>query len=283
LFVGFRYGDPVLHFVILTLDSAAVSHLLFESLHKSPLLVGDLPEAASFSRVIFGMPEDEVALNLRQKLGHLYEDALGALFESSEQVEVIERNLQIQIDRHQTVGELDYLLRDREREGLVHLELAVKFYLAVDSEDGMMFPGPDARDDYYRKLKRLRAHQLVLPGKFSEHLPSEYRAEAIRTEQLIYGCLFDHVSSEELAHAEFINPNCRRGRWLREDEEEDYLRGTEKVWVIPKALWPVPFPLLEGVELERWDSGQGVDRCVMVKITGDERPHFIMPSGYPGR
>ena len=198
--------------------------------------------------------------------------------ESSAALQVVEKSLQIRSDIHHTLGELDFLIRSPAK--LIHLEIAVKFYLAVKTPTGWHLPGPDARDNYARKLARLRGHQLVLAQKFQEHLPELSRTETIHPEQLIYGCLFDHIDAEE-ATADFINLGCRRGRWLYLHELEQYAGKPADIHSIPKPLWPVMLEHLTHVTLEPWSEEQMEDRCTMVKIGEDPRPHFIVPPGYP--
>ena len=81
---------------------------LVQSLLVSPLLVGDLPNADRFDRALLGSPDFVSELNFDQKLGHLYEDAMASLLIASPRVELVEKNLQLQRDRHSTVGELDF-------------------------------------------------------------------------------------------------------------------------------------------------------------------------------
>jgi hypothetical protein len=259
------------------------AHALFQSLIEGPLLLGDLPEAACFPHRALLMPNLVEPLNLQQKLGHLYEDALAVLLKASPQYDLLARNLQLQTDAHTTVGELDFLIRDLNSGQLIHLELATKFYLAVESESGLTLPGPDARDNFSRKRDRLRTHQLVLTEKFRETLPAEFRSEAIVTRQLIYGCLFDHIRSQNIAEPEFVTAHCRRGRWLPLDELTDHFPSGTQFQRIPKALWPVPLALLENSLLEEWTPPSQVSHCTMLRINDEPTPYFVAPVGYPDR
>ena len=229
------------------IDTNAISsQALIKSLIESPLLVGDLPNAARFDRRYLTTSSGPVELNFDQKLGHLYEDALASLIVSSPDIELVEQNLQIRSDIHTTVGELDFLIR-RNDKTLTHLELATKFYLALETKNGIAFPGPDARDNYDRKIERLLGHQLTLTTRYKAHLPSAYRDEPIEVKQLIYGCLFDHIDQAEQHDPQFCNPKCRRGKWLRQDQMADYFSIDDEFYLIPKHLWPVPIELLESV------------------------------------
>ena len=255
---------------------------LYQSLIEGPLLVGDLPEAKTFPHRDLQLPRDPPPLNLHQKLGHLYEDALAVLLESSSKFDLLARNLQIQQDAHTTVGELDFLLRDLDSARLIHLELATKFYLAVETETGLALPGPDARDNYFKKLHRLRTHQLQLPILHQPHLPEEIRQRPIVTQQLIYGCLFDHIHASQPATPDFIQPNGRRGRWLTIDELPAHFPQDTTYHLIPKPLWPVPLKFLEPVPLENWKPPTiPHKRGVMLRVSGEPIPYFIAPNGYP--
>ncbi|MDB4766093.1 DUF1853 family protein [bacterium] len=257
---------------------------IFQSLLTSPLLVGDLPNAARFSRRDLVAPSDSVQLNFDQKLGHLYEDALAIVFASSPNIELLEQNLQIQENIHSTVGELDFLIRDANGT-LTHLELATKFYLSVKTENGISFPGPDSRDNYDRKIQRLLSHQLILTERHKANLPPAYCDEDVVVKQLIYGCLFDHfsdhISQADLSVPKFSNPNCRRGRWLHHAELAEHFRNESQFHLIPKYLWPVPIKFLEKIPLEEWRPNMFADRCVMLRIEGHDCSYFVAPDEYP--
>ncbi len=254
---------------------------LVQSLLVSPLLVGDLPNAARFDRALLDAPGLVVGeLNFDQKLGHLYEDAMASLLVSSPRVELVEKNLQLQRGKHSTVGELDFLIRAADGL-LIHLELATKFYLAVKLGDEVSYPGPDSRDNYDRKIDRLLSHQLTLVKRYKDCLPLEYRDSDIVVRQLIYGCLFDHVSEADLSRPRFCNRDCRRGKWLHRSELAEWFSGETVFEFVPKSLWPVPFNLLEGLALERWDPAAPVERCQMIRVAGQDGAFFVAPDEFP--
>jgi len=259
------------------------SDAIFQSLLVSPLLVGDLPNAARFGRHGLVAPSVSVELNFDQKLGHLYEDALATVLASTPGIELVEQNLQIQESIHSTVGELDFLIRDANG-ALTHLELATKFYLAVKTEHGISFPGPDSRDNYDRKIERLLSHQLTLTERHKANLPPAYRDADIVVKQLIYGCLFDHISEAQqgqFSHPKFSNPECRRGKWLHHAELANHFSNDSQFYLVPKHLWPVPIELLKKLPLEKWQPNMFGDRCVMLLINGHACPYFVAPDEYP--
>ena len=204
------------------------------------------------------------------------------LLVSSPGIELVEQNLQVQENNHSTLGELDFLIRAPDGQ-FTHLELATKFYLAVKTGDGVAFPGPDSRDNYARKIQRLLSHQLTLTARHKSHLPPTYRDADIVVKQLIYGCLFDHISDLQPNVPDFSNPDCRRGKWLRHAELADHFPSESQFHVIPKHLWPVPIELLEKTPLVKWQPNTPVDRCVMLRIDGNVCPYFIAPDEYPNQ
>ena len=255
------------------------AELILQAICDCPILVGDCPEAESFDRADLILPANSAKLSLDQKLGHIYEDALELVLKASDRYELLEKSLQLQDGIHKTLGELDFLFRDHESGTLIHLELAVKFYLAVETSDDLLLPGPDARDNYFKKLDRLRTHQLTLAQRYREHLPSAYREEEITSQHLILGCLFDHVSATSPALPDFLNLNARRGRWLRQSEFSKHFPEKPRSEIIPKHLWPVATEQLS--DLENFDHSTALERCVLLKIEGEAMPVFLAPDHYP--
>ncbi|MDE0836980.1 MAG: DUF1853 family protein [Akkermansiaceae bacterium] len=262
-------------------SSDIVSKALFQSLIEGPLLLDDLPEATAFPSDSLVAPKEATPLNLEQKLGYLYEDALAVMLESTPRYDPLERGIQIRREAGHTLGELDFLVRDLTSGRLIHLELAVKFYLAVETDSGLLLPGPDARDNYFRKLEKLRSHQLVLVDKFRDLLPEKFREEEIVSQQLVQGCIFNHVNASRPVEEEFLNPKGRRGKWLHAEECADYFGENALLEIVPKPLWPVPLEIMEGVQLEKWKVDDGMDRCVMVRSDVENLAYFIAPNGYP--
>ncbi|MEP2775096.1 MAG: DUF1853 family protein [Luteolibacter sp.] len=265
----------------MTHPTDAASKALFQCLVEGPMLMGDLPEAAAFPCHSLVPPQEASPLNLQQKLGYLYEDALAVMLESTPRYEAVARGIQVRQVAGHTLGELDFLVRDLVLGRLIHLELAVKFYLAVESDSGFLLPGPDARDNYFRKLEKMRSHQLRLVEKYRDLLPQEYREEEIVVQQLVQGCIFNHVKASRPVEAEFLNPQGRRGKWLHAEECAEYFGKNARLEIIPKPLWPVPLEILEGMVLEKWEVDEDMDRCVMVRADAGDIPYFIAPRGYP--
>ena len=128
----------------------------------------------------------------------------------------------------------------------------------------------------------MRSHQLILVEKYRDLLPEEFREEKITAQQLVHGCIFDHVNSSRPAEAEFLNPNGRRGKWLHANDCPGYFEKNTRLEIIPKPLWPVSLEILHEAELEKWEMDLTLNRCVMVRADAGKIPYFIAPNGYPG-
>jgi len=260
---------------------------LMHSLREAPLLVGDLPEAAVMNRSLLGLPEPHVSLNFEQKLGHLYEDALLHLLRRSEACQLRASHLQVINADGITLGEMDYLIRDCAEQYDFQLEIAVKFYLAYQINGSWSYPGPDPRDNWQRKLTRMRTHQLTLGQRPETRklLSDRFGVDGLQVRQLIYGRLFVPMEVADCPMPQSMVPDGLRGRWLYCREWSRWMRPDVELRVIPKALWPVlltdsllqSLPLVNEAELIRLAS----DRCVLFAVGDYLMPTFLVPDGWP--
>ena len=260
---------------------------LLQSLKDAPLLVGDLPSAASLDRALLGMPTSDMRLNTNQKLGHLYEDALRLLLRESDQLELLADHVQV-FDRKQiTLGEIDYILRAVHSQQVFQLELAVKFYLGLPTAEGWTFPGPDPHDNWQRKLDRMRTHQLSLEQRPEAQalLRQRWGCEEVEVRQLIYGCIFYPMEAVECPLPENMREDCRKGRWLYMQDWERFFAGVLEVCMIPKPLWPVCMSAPLRASLPRASvsalHAASAERCVMFVLPDAAEPHFLVPNHWP--
>ena len=73
--------------------------------------------------------------------------------------ELLAHNLQVVIDG-ETLGELDFVVRDRRRDQVIHIEVAVKFYLGIgDTRQMHSWHGPGMKDRLDRKVAHLKGRQ----------------------------------------------------------------------------------------------------------------------------
>jgi hypothetical protein len=260
---------------------------LLESLRDAPLLVGDLLGAPTLDRSILAKTAHDFVLNYNQKLGHLYEEALGHLLEQSDLVSLISSHLQVLNDAGRTLGEMDFLLRDESGGCDYHLELAVKFYMAHRSEEGWRYPGPDARDNWQRKLERMQTHQLCLSEypNVKRLLKERFGITQMAVRQLIYGRLFFPMKAEEHPIPEGMSVDGLRGRWLYCAEWSRWMPAASELRVIPKPLWPV-VPTSELVQSLPVIDAAGLlelaaERCTLFVSNDSLMPTFLVPNSWP--
>ena len=267
--------------------TATITRLIYESLIDAPLLVGNLPESQVFNRPGLRMPKAECALSFDQKLGHLYEDALGAIIEASPDLDCLASHLQVFDLSGITLGEMDFVVFDRAKKSYIHLELAVKFYLAVEIDGAWQFPGPDPRDNWQRKLERLCSHQLRLSGldEAKVLLKERLGIQKMAVEHLIYGRVFYPVTSVERPAIEAMRLSAQTGRWLFVSQVNEYLNKIETVYLIEKPLWAVPLTssLLSTLRVMPIDDlrSMAAERCVMFVPPASREPYFLVPDGWP--
>ena len=264
----------------------AQTSVILNSLKRSPLLVGDVLSADVFERNLLGDPDEGMALDYEQKLGHLYEDALERLIDSAPSLDRIASNLQIFDENRRTIGELDFVVRDKQSGHYIHLELAVKFYLAIKRDDGWKCPGPNARDNWQAKLDRMRDHQFQLTRRAEARalLKDKFGITDITVQHLIYGCLFLPIGCDEWPAPDAISGNARIGRWLYVSQWDDYLSHIHDAFIIPKPLWPVEIsddvrPLLTPVTVEELKQA-AQERCTMFTIAGSHDVWFLAPDDW---
>lgn len=98
------------------------------------------------------------------RLGHLAEKVVSELIHSSSNCEILYENVQI-IEQQQTIGELDYIIKNKQTHQCFHLELAYKFYLLDPSLSSHLIEnwiGPNRNDSLSDKLKKLESKQFPL-------------------------------------------------------------------------------------------------------------------------
>ncbi|AZC50442.1 DUF1853 family protein [Pseudomonas chlororaphis] len=106
-----------------------------------------------------------LALGPTKRLGLYYERLWQFAVQHAPGVELLAANLPIRRAGH-TLGELDMLLRDRD--GIHHLELAIKLYLGPQHGNGAdtaLWLGPGCHDRLDRKLAHLNEHQLPISAR----------------------------------------------------------------------------------------------------------------------
>ncbi len=151
-----------------------------------------------------------------QRLGLVFEALWHFFLLNDRETELITHNLPIR-DAGRTLGELDILYFCHRRQQTIHLELAVKYFMATPSplvrgDDLSYWLGPNSRDRFDIKWRRMHSHQLALiDTPAAQHVLSEFSLGDLKQEVAFKGWLFHHRRGTPVH--ENINPEHPRGLW----------------------------------------------------------------------
>lgn len=164
------------------------------------------------------------------RLGMYAERLLCFFFDTFSETELLLHNFQI-IDQKKTLGEVDFIIKWNNR--TIHIELATKYYLAVNASDNFNnWVGPSGNDSLERKIKKVR--NLQLPITDSEIFKSQTGLDSVESFFFLRGCYFTHNSYEP----SWKNPNAYFGHYLYLDEFEiDYKNNPNRYFFLWKPNW----------------------------------------------
>lgn len=136
-----------------------------QSVFHTPQLSAAITGIPSFELRSLHMPltlDFELPHNLR--LGHLVERVVAGALHAASNYYVVYENVQIK-NGTTTLGELDFILQNKETKAFVHMELAYKFYLydaSISDEIPHNWIGPNRNDSLVLKLEKLQKQQFKL-------------------------------------------------------------------------------------------------------------------------
>ena len=141
--------------------------------------------------------------------------------------------LQVQVNRNDTVGEFDFLLRDGN--DLLHWEFATKFYLLEGAPDPGIFNhliGPNLADTLGLKMRKIIDKQLAL----SRHPAAQsLLAQPVRAAQaLVKGWLF--YAPDATPAVDGISHEHGHGFWCTPTQ-----LPAQRYVVLPRLQWLAPF------------------------------------------
>lgn len=176
-----------------------------------------------------------------QRLGHYYERLWQFALQQAPGVRLLAANLPVR-QGQLTLGELDLLLEDRD--GVHHLELAVKFYLGCPplTEQWQRWIGPGREDRLDRKLNHLRQHQLQLAQSHAaRQLLRSLATDTVNAAAWLGGYLF-RPWQVPVAGPAGANPQGLSGDWLYRALLNDYVQqNADCRWVLLERLqWLAP-------------------------------------------
>ena len=174
----------------------------FISLAKHDYLM-DLP-------IKINIRENEV---LGKRIEHFFEYSIA----NSNRYTIIANNIQVFKDTI-TIGELDFLIKDLQKNKVIHVELVYKFYLFDPEINGDLhrWIGPNRKDTLLQKATKLKEKQLpLLYHKKASSILKKLQLDISTIEQQVcyLANLFVPFSLKE-AMFPYINNQCIVGYWI---------------------------------------------------------------------
>ena len=165
-------------------------------------------------------------------LGKYFEKLLGFIFDYSKKLEIVAKGLQIFNDSR-TIGEIDFLLNDKQNKKIIQLEVAVKYYLGTDSDAAWSkWIGPNGADNLERKIDKF-AVQLTMAGFVNSEILT--KDTLVSPKILLKGYLFRHLNNSRLPA--FCSPTVLNGTWIYHNEAEQIINPKNNYAIIPKNRW----------------------------------------------
>lgn len=232
-----------------------------------------------------------------RRLGLYYERLWQFALAQAPDVELLVANLPIR-QGGQTLGELDLILRDAE--GVHHLELAVKFYLGLQTGDRRRHDhwlGPGSHDRLDIKLQRLCEHQLRLSSsQQAQALLTELTCRQIKSALWLGGYLFQPWQ-DGCEPPTGANPMHLGGSWLRLcDWLHSAVTDSDAQWQpLPRQTWLAPAQLedsqlWQAEDVQQWivDANRSQAR-LLARVEPDADGHwvererlFVVSDSWPG-
>ncbi len=157
--------------------------------------------------------------------------------QSSSRYHLLGENVQI-IKNGITLGELDFLIEDRQNGRKLHVEMACKFYLFEPQQGKSLWIGPNYKDRLHLKLKKLRERQfpLLFAKETRDFLP--FPAHQFEQQLHLSGLLFTPWNQSPPS-SELINPGAIAGQWLRAEQFKAKLKD-HRFTIPQKENWLQP-------------------------------------------
>lgn len=215
-----------------------------------------------------------------RRLGLVFESYWHFFLQQDEETELIAHNLPVR-DGGRTLGEFDVLYFCHRRQQAIHLELALKYFMATPQPLQAGSPmsqwlGPNSRDRLDIKWQRMRDHQLALPATPAGRAAlNELGISEIAQEVAVKGWLFYHP--ERPVEAAPINPAHCRGLWQTLGDFSEREQASD--WrYLAKPDWLADFSSATALEAKHWALAE--QRPIMLINQAQER-RMVAPDTWP--
>lgn len=203
-----------------------------------------------------------------RRLGFYYQWLWQQLISHHPDYQLVGEEIQLSANG-QTLGAIDFLVRNLRSGQLEHWEVAIKFYLAYKQS----WPGPNARDNLDKKVKRMLTHQLMLSDHpaYKATLAAQYGQPDVRR-LIMQGRLFYPMHTTDTGSGIQLNPGAAKGLWTYAAQAQalDLRRIAKPEWIAPPRFeWLEKEPVLTEVTNPT------------MAVAPDNQIWFLMPEDWP--
>lgn len=206
--------------------------------------------------------------NLR--LGHQIEVVCKQLLDHSLQYEVLVYNLPIR-EGKQTLGEIDFILKDVATKQIIHVELTYKFYIInPDIKEPLhQLIGPNKRDTFFMKMEKIKNNQFAL--LHSEAGTTALANKGIAIANLVHQTCFKAQLFKpykvKTLQLEPLNENCIVGYWLRLSDFNSEAFTSYQFYIPGKSEW-----VLNPKASNNWTSHTGIVLIIEQQLLKQNSP-----------
>jgi len=245
--------------------------------------------------------EQAVAHRLSGRLGLYHEALWHFLIAHAPGTRLLATNLAIRDARGVTLGELDLLYRRRGDAAVVHLELAIKYYLGLEAGPGdstapARWIGPGCADSLAIKSRRALTHQLTMSRRpEAQGMLAAYGPAPMEPRLALLGILFRPAAPQDgspLPLPRGTTADALIGEWLPLSawaRYTDTLAAPVRGAFLDKPHWLAPPPDDRLLPLSALtDALQACFRlrrrpCQLTlrEADGARRRVFVVPDGWP--
>ncbi len=195
----------------------------------------------------FKMPEVDAVTDIsiqipaRLRLGHQMEYVFKHLIDLSNKFEVRHNNINVEEGKLR-IGELDFILKEKNSNKHLHVELAYKFYIINPeiSQPIYRLMGPNKRDMFYTKLDKLKEKQF--PLLFHNSLQQYWQPDGIEPSEVLQQCCFKAQLFQPYGQKVSIRPlntDCITGSWIRFDDFKTSEFQSYEYYIPYKIQWVI--------------------------------------------
>lgn len=190
--------------------------------------------------------------NHSQKLlGKRFEMLLSFWFSQSPHFELLQQNIVLHDAEKNTLGEIDFIVREIASNQIWHIESACKYYLAhTRSPSWENCKGPNGRDSLNLKMTKVKKQLSILKSQEGKDFLTICCLLKPIPVLLMKGYFFHHFSRLQGAIPPYNAHPHYSGGWYIYEHELHSLNGDLAQWILlPKERWMSPFRTNEPVNI----------------------------------